>query len=177
MAHKHRTSNLGIKLIKEHEGLRLVAYQDPVGVWTIGWGHTLNVTPGAFINHEIAHTLLFQDVQTAEDCIHRHVRVPLTQSMFDSLVSFVFNLGCGSFRSSTLLSTLNGGNYAAAADQFPRWVHAGGRQLPGLVRRRAMEQGLFLSEFSLIHNYVVGGRHDKDSPATYHYPDVHFAVC
>lgn len=174
MAHKHRTSNLGIKLIKEHEGLRLVAYQDPVGVWTIGWGHTANVTPGAFINHEIAHTLLFQDVQTAEDCIHRHVKVPLTQSMFDSLVSFVFNLGCGNFRGSTLLSLLNNGNYAAAADQLPRWVFAGGRQLPGLVRRRAMEQGLFLSELSLVHNYVVGGSHAEISQISYHNYNLHF---
>jgi lysozyme len=151
----HRTSNMGIRLIKDHEGLRLVAYKDPVGVWTIGWGHTTNVTPGMFINEEIAHGLLLRDVQEAERCINREVKVPISRTMFDALVSFVFNLGCGAFRTSTLLKLLNGGEYIAAADQFPRWVRAGGRELPGLVRRRALEQGLFLSELQLVHNFTA----------------------
>lgn len=162
-----RISNLGIKLIKEHEGLSLVAYRDPVGVWTIGWGHTTNVTPGQFINYEIAETLLLMDCQVAERCINRNVRVPITQTMFDALTSFVFNLGCGAFGTSALLGLLNDGNYLAAADQFPRWVFAGGRKLPGLVRRRALEQGLFLSELSLLHNFVEGN-YDSTRSSSYH---------
>lgn len=153
MAHKHTTSNTGLSLIKDHEGLRLVAYKDPVGVLTIGYGHTSSVTPGMFITVEQAHTLLLEDVQEAERCVNRNVKVPLYQSQFDALVSFVFNLGCGRFRSSTLLARLNQGNYLAAADQFPRWKFAAGRELPGLVRRRAVEQSLFLSELTLLHNY------------------------
>lgn len=155
MAHRrHTTSNAGIKLIKDHEGLQLVAYKDPVGVWTIGYGHTKTVRAGFFINNEQAESFLLQDVQEAERCVHRHVKVPLNQSMFDALVSFVFNLGCTKFGSSTLLAYLNQGEYAAAADQFPRWVRAGGRELPGLVRRRAMEQAMFLSALQLIHNFT-----------------------
>jgi lysozyme len=167
----HRTSNTGLQLIKEHEGLRLVAYRDPVGVWTIGYGHTTNVYPGMFISNERAVTLLLQDVQQAERCIQREVKVPLTQTMFDALVSFVFNLGCGAFRSSTILGLLNEGNYLPAADQFPRWVRAGGRVLPGLVRRRALEQGLFLSELSLIHNFIAGEIHETsrvEAAGSYH---------
>lgn len=155
MGHKRITSNTGLSLIKDHEGLRLVAYKDPVGIWTIGYGHTSSVTPGAFITTEQAHTLLLGDVKEAEDCVNRNVKVPISQSMFDSLVSFTFNLGCGRFCSSTLLARLNQGNYLAAADQFPRWKFAAGRELPGLVRRRAMEQALFLSELTLLHNYTV----------------------
>src|SRR5215467_14111911 len=98
----HTTSNIGLKLIKEHEGLRLVAYKDPVGVWTIGYGHTRGVLPGMVINEEVAHSLLLLDVQEAERCVRREVRVPITQSMFDALVSFIFNLGCTAFRRSTL---------------------------------------------------------------------------
>lgn len=156
MVHKRRTSNVGLALIKDHEGLSLVAYQDPVGVWTIGYGHTKTVVPGAFITKEIAHTLLLEDVQEAETCVYNSVKVPISQSMFDALVSFIFNLGCTKFRNSTLLKLLNEGNYLPAADEFPRWRLAGGRILPGLVRRRAMEQALFLSNLSLIHNYVAG---------------------
>jgi lysozyme len=153
---KHTTSNIGLKLIKEHEGLSLVAYVCPGGVWSIGWGHTRNVYSGMFISQEVALSLLLQDVQDAERCVRREVKVPLTQTMFDALVSFVFNLGCGAFRSSTLLGLLNAGNYLSAADQFPRWNRGGGQVLPGLVRRRAQEQGLFLSELSLLHNFIAG---------------------
>lgn len=166
---KQRTSNTGLSLIKEHEGLRLVAYQDPVGVWTIGYGHTSSVRRGMFITKEVAHTMLLEDVQESERCIHRQVKVRISQSMFDALVSFVFNLGCPKFAGSTLLNRLNQGNYVGAADQFPRWKYAAGRELPGLVRRRAMEQALFLSNLSLVHNYVEEEPYDEgfthsDSP-------------
>jgi lysozyme len=125
-----------------------------------------------FINKEQALTLLLKDVQDAERCVVREVKVPVNQSMFDSLVSFTFNLGCGSLRSSTLLGLLNSGNYLAAADQFPRWVHAGGRVLPGLVRRRAMEQGMFLRELHLVHNFTAEEQYEKglESYPNYVYP-------
>jgi lysozyme len=146
---------MGLQLIKEHEGLRLVAYKDPVGIWTIGYGHTSSVYAGMIVTKETAHTLLLQDIQEAERCVNRTVLVPLSQSMFDALISFVFNLGCGNFQRSTLLKRLNERNYLAAADELPRWTLAGGRQLAGLVRRRALEQGLFLSDLHLVHNFTA----------------------
>ena len=133
-------------MIKDHEGLRLKAYLDPVGIWTIGWGHTGRVHSGETITRERAEELLMLDIEKAEACIERSVSVSLTQGMFDSLVSFIFNLGCGAFRQSTLLRHLNNGDYEKAAHQFPRWVHAKGRRLPGLVRRREDERQLFLQE-------------------------------
>lgn len=155
MAHKRVTSNVGLSVIKDHEGLSLVAYKDPSLVWTIGYGHTESVTPGQFITTEQAHTLLLADVQRAEDCVNKHVLVPLYQSQFDALVSFAFNQSCDWFRSTSLLGYLNNGNYLGAADEFIRWIYLDGRELSGLVRRRALEQSLFLSNLSLLHNFPV----------------------
>lgn len=138
-------SSKGLALTEQFEGLRLTAYQDSVGVWTIGYGHTgADVHPGLSITLEQASTLLSKDVASAVADVNRLVKVPLTQNQFDALVDFVFNVGGGNLGTSTLLRDLNAGNYAAAAAQFPRWVHAGGEVLPGLVARRKAEQTLFL---------------------------------
>lgn len=138
-------SSKGLALTEQFEGLRLTAYQDSVGVWTIGYGHTgADVHPGLTITQEQASALLSKDVASAVADVNRLVKVPLTQNQFDALVDFVFNVGGGNFATSTLLRDLNAGNYAAAAAQFPRWVHAGGEILPGLVARRKAEQTLFL---------------------------------
>ena len=135
------------ELIKRHEGLRLHAYRDPVGVWTIGWGHTGDVKRGQSITLHQAESLLAHDVGLAARAVERLVTVPLNQGMFDALVSFVFNLGDGRLRDSTLLDRLNGQDYAAAAREFDRWVKGTvkGRKvsLPGLVKRRAEERALF----------------------------------
>jgi lysozyme len=138
-----RTSQRGIEMIKQHEGLRLKAYLDPANVWTIGWGHTHRVHPGQQITLEQAQAFLAIDIAVAEDCVNRNVTVALTQSQFDALVSFVFNLGCGSLRRSTLLRHLNGGSHALASKEFTRWNKAAGRVLRGLVRRREEEQMMF----------------------------------
>ncbi|MVT06068.1 hypothetical protein CD006_26365 [Enterobacter sp. 10-1] len=82
------------------------------------------------------------DVRDAEACISANVNVPLTQNQFDALVSFIFNLGCGHFSTSTLLRKLNARDYSGAAEEFPRWVKAGGIIMPGLVRRRQYEYEL-----------------------------------
>jgi len=139
-------SNEGLALTEQFEGLRLTAYQDSVGVWTIGYGHTgPDVYPGLTITQEQASALLLQDVATAVATVNRLVTVPLTQNQFDALVDFVFNVGSGNFASSTLLRELNAGNTAGAAAQFLVWVYAGGVQVPGLLRRRQAEQALFQS--------------------------------
>lgn len=135
----------GVKLIQQFEGLRLKAHQDAVGVWTIGYGHTgPDVTPGLVISQAQADALLARDLSRFEAGVTRLAAVPLNQNQFDALVSFSYNLGLGSLQNSTLLRLLNQRDYAGAAAQFPRWNKAGGKVLPGLTRRRAAEQALFL---------------------------------
>jgi len=137
-------SDQGLALTEQFEGLQLTAYQDPVGVWTIGYGHTgSDVQPGLTITQEQASDLLLQDVAGAVAAVNRLVTVPLTQNQFDALVDFTFNVGQGNLASSTLLRELNAGNTAGAAAQFLVWVYAKGVELPGLVTRRQAEAALF----------------------------------
>lgn len=139
-----RTSQRGLSLIKSFEGLRLQAYQDSVGVWTIGYGATRGVKAGMKISKEQAERMLLNDVQRFEPEVQRLITVPLSQNQWDALMSFTYNLGAANLESSTLRRLLNAGNYASAAQQFPRWNKAGGQVLAGLVRRRAAERDLFL---------------------------------
>ena len=139
-----RTSQRGLSLIKSFEGLRLLAYRDAVGVWTIGYGATRGVKAGMSITNEQAERMLLNDVQRFEPEVERLVTEPLNRNQWDALVSFTYNLGAANLESSTLLRLLNRGDYAGAAEQFPRWNKAGGKVLPGLVRRREAERVLFL---------------------------------
>jgi lysozyme len=136
-------SDDGLGLIQHFESLRLSAYPDSAGVWTIGWGHTGNVQPGDTVTRAEADALLRSDVAWAETAVRNAVDVPLTQGQFDALVSFTFNVGAGAFENSTLLERLNAGDTTGAQDQFGRWIYAGGEVLPGLVRRRAAEADAF----------------------------------
>lgn len=137
------TSQKGLDLIKSFEGLRLSAYKCPAGVWTIGYGTTAGVKEGQVITKERADELLRDDVKRFEDQVLRLVKVPLTQGQLDALVSFTYNLGAANLGNSTLLRLLNAGDYKGAAAQFDRWTKAGGKELPGLVKRRAAERALF----------------------------------
>lgn len=145
-----QTSDKGIALIKEFEGCKLTAYQDSVGVWTIGYGWTQPVDgkpirAGMTIKQETAERLLKTGMISYESDVSRLVKVGLTQGQFDALVSFTYNLGARSLSTSTLLRKLNAGDYAGAADEFLRWNKAGGKVLNGLTRRREAERALFLS--------------------------------
>jgi GH24 family phage-related lysozyme (muramidase) len=145
-----QTSDKGISLIKQFEGCKLTAYQDSVGVWTIGYGWTQPVDgkpirAGMTIKQETAERLLKTGLVSYESDVSRLVKVGLTQGQFDALVSFTYNLGARSLSTSTLLRKLNGGDYAGAADEFLRWNKAGGNVLNGLTRRREAERALFLS--------------------------------
>lgn len=132
-------------LIKHFEGVKLNAYQDSVGVWTIGVGHTgADVTPGKAISASEALKLLESDADAAASGVSAILPGVVTQCQFDALVSFAFNLGVSALAQSTLLKKLNAGDVQGAADEFPRWVHAGGQTLEGLVKRRAAERALFL---------------------------------
>jgi lysozyme len=140
-------SQVGINLIKSYEGCVLTSYQDVAGVWTIGYGHTSGVTQGQSITQQQADTLLVQDLQTFSDAVNSLVKVVLNQYQFDALVSFTYNVGKQALATSTLLEMLNNGDYAGASNQFPLWIHAGGKVVQGLVNRRKAEQTLFNREF------------------------------
>ena len=136
-------SKKGADLIQSFEGLRLAAYQDSVGIWTIGYGHTKSVRRGQVITKARADELFMEDVREFEQAVGACVKVPITQQQFDALVSFCFNLGAARLRASTLLKMLNQGDYDGASQQFGRWTRAGGVELAGLVKRRAAERELF----------------------------------
>lgn len=132
-------------LIRRFEGCMLQAYLCPAGVPTLGVGHTRGVKMGDRCTVQQADVWLTEDLQDAEAAVNSLVKAPITQAMFDALVSFVFNLGAGRLGESTLLILLNKRNYAGAAQQFGRWVNSNGVKLKGLVDRRAAEAELFLS--------------------------------
>lgn len=132
------------KLLESFEGCVLEAYRDIRGIPTIGYGHTRGVKMGDMITGETAGLLLLEDLDVAVDAINDAVKVPLTQNQFDALCSFVYNIGVGAFRSSTMLKRINAGDFAGAAAEFPRWKRAGAIESPGLLRRRMAEQALFM---------------------------------
>lgn len=141
-----KTSKKGIDHIGQSEGIRLTAYLDTGGVWTIGVGHTgPEVVKGLRITYEQAMKWLEEDVKEAEDAVNRLVKVELTQNQFDVLVSFVFNVGEGQFAKSTMLKLLNSGDYIGSANQFPRWKFDNGKEIQGLLNRRLEEQKIFLA--------------------------------
>ncbi|NHB59552.1 lysozyme [Acinetobacter sp. 194] len=143
------TSDIGIHLIKKFEGIKLFAYDDGVGVWTIGIGTTRYpdgtlVKKGDKCTEEQAKQYFICDLRCFEIAINKAVRVKLNQNQFDALVSLIYNIGINAFNKSTLLKKLNEQEYIGAADQFLVWNKAGGKVLTGLVERRKAEKELFL---------------------------------
>ena len=140
-----RASKKAYDIIQEFEGCRLDAYQDSVGVWTIGYGHTKTAKKGMRIDRREANRLLLEEVARHANGVAALLKTDVNQNQFDALVSFAFNLGVGALSKSTLLRKLNSGDTAGAAAEFDRWVYAGGKKLNGLVRRRDAERKLFES--------------------------------
>lgn len=139
----------GLALTKTFESLQLNAYQDSVGVWTIGYGHTgPGVQQDLTITADQASIFLAADVAWATTCVNKSVTAAINQNQFDALVDFTFNLGCASLAQSTLLRMLNDGDLPGAAAQFLRWNRAGGKVLSGLTRRRQAEINLFNTPIS-----------------------------
>lgn len=141
-----KTSKKGIQLIKDFEGLRLTSYRCPADVWTIGYGHTANVTSGQTITETQAEQLLKDDLKKFETAVNSE-NLNINQNQFDSLVSFAYNVGESAFRKSTLLQLVkNNPKDSQIKSEFMRWVHiANGQQLAGLVRRREAESNLYFS--------------------------------
>lgn len=135
----------GLKLLKDFEGCRLTAYPDPGtggDPWTIGYGHTgAEVHPGLKISQARAEELLAQDVALFERTVFNFCQVPLTDNQFSALVCFAYNVG--GWKGSTLFRLIRSKKYGEAALEFSKWVHAGGKVLVGLVRRRQAEHDLF----------------------------------
>ena len=151
-----KTSDKGIDFIKRHEALRLNAYLDAVGVWTIGYGHTGGVNGGDAISEKQAEEFLRADLATAERALNS-TRLQLNQNQFDALVSFIFNVGVGrpkshpkgpaGFLGSTLLiKARHDVNDPAIRKEFERWIYAGGKILNGLIRRRKEEADLYFTK-------------------------------
>tara|TARA_B100000212_G_C27359531_1_gene527555 strand:+ start:508 stop:951 length:444 start_codon:yes stop_codon:yes gene_type:complete len=138
-----KISKEGIALIKKFEGIELEAYQDSVGVWTIGYGHTKGVKEGDNISLKKAEEMLEEELVEYEGYINNMVELGLEQNQFDALVAWVYNLGPTNLRESTLLKVLNQGLFDEVPFEIKRWNKAGGQVLNGLVRRREAEALLF----------------------------------
>lgn len=139
----------GIDLICNFEGKRLTAYDDGVGVWTIGFGTTvypngIKVMKGDTCTEAQAKTYMAHDLKKFEATVNKAVTAQLNQNQFDALVSLAYNIGTNAFSKSTLVKKLNANDIRGAADQFDVWVNAGGKRMQGLVNRRTVEKALFL---------------------------------
>lgn len=136
----------GVAFIRSKEGLKLTAYRDKTGLWTIGYGHTLTAKQSMTITPEEAENLLQSDVGRTVNQVTRILGdTTVTQPQFDALVSFAFNVGSHRFLTSTLLKYLKAGDVQAAADQFAVWNKISGEVSNWQVQRRAEEREIFLN--------------------------------
>jgi lysozyme len=171
-------SALGAAGIVAHEGMRRVAYVDPVGVVTVCAGHTKTAKLGQVKTEAECQELLKQDAKYAEAAVKRLVKAPVTQRQFDALTSFVFNVGEASFAKSTLLKKVNALDCWGAGKEFSKWTYASGQQLPGLVKRRSDERrewesgcptGNYKVTYSISHGTYLGGTEVQPRRANYFY--------
>jgi lysozyme len=143
-------SAAGVGLIQSFEvspgrPVPLKAYDDGVGVWTLCWGHTTGVKPGSTATPADCDRYLKQDLATAENAVKRLVTKPISQPIFDSLVSWTLNLGTGKLASSTMLRRFNAGRLADGCTEMLKWDYAGGKKMKGLTRRRQAEYTMCMS--------------------------------
>lgn len=149
---KKQSNNLsdnGMKLLEQFEGLRLEAYLDSAGIYTIGFGTIKypdgsKVKKGDKITKDQAKEYKLHDLKEFESTVNTSVKVPLTQNQYDALVSLSYNIGSGAFKNSTLLKKLNASDYKGAAEQFLVWNKVNSKKVQGLVNRREAERNLFL---------------------------------
>lgn len=152
MAPDMETSERGKEFIAQHENIRLKAYRDPVGIWTIGIGHTAAAgppkpVPGMVITRKEVLEILEKDLSRFESAINdlfKHIE--LKQHEFDAISSFTFNVGAGALQRSSFYSYMKRGEKTVAANSLLAWVKAGKRTLPGLIKRRRAERLLFLGQ-------------------------------
>ena len=154
------TSDEGKDLIKNFEGCKLSAYK-PVPTekyYTIGYGHYgPDVSKNMKINEATAEYLLIKDIQPIENLLNG-LKINFRQRQFDALVSWIYNLGTGNFNSSTLKKYIVADHDdLSITDQMIKWVNAGGKPLPGLMRRRAAEANLWLGDevYTIKNNKIT----------------------
>lgn len=157
-----RVSEKTISMVKHHEGVRFRPYRCPALLWTVGVGRVIDPAhigvkfedrknlpiPAGWdrtLTTAEVDELLQQDLRRFEAGVLRLCPAGLNQSRFDALVSFSFNVGLGNLQRSSIRMRHNRGDYDGAAEAFMMWTKAGGRELPGLVKRRKDEQALYLS--------------------------------
>lgn len=143
-------TDTGLRLIMKYEGFRSRAYRDPVGIWTIGYGHTSragwpHVHKGLVVTRTQGREIFRRDVETFAEGVRRLVKVELSDGQFSALVSFAYNVGLGGLARSSVLRAVNEKRFAAVPRRLALWVKAGGRRLPGLVKRRAAEGAMFMA--------------------------------
>lgn len=139
----------GLELIKEFEGFRSRSYKCSAGIWSVGFGHTSSagppqVGPLTVVTREEAEAILQRDLQVFERAVEHAIKVPLNSNQFSALVSFCYNVGPTAFRASSVLKAVNAQQWAEVPRRLALWNKAGGKVLPGLVRRRAAEAALFM---------------------------------
>lgn len=128
------------------EDFRGNAYQDIVGIWTIGFGTTEGVKKGDTINPVVALQRKLTDIQKFEGAIKQCVKVPLHQYEYDAYLSLAYNIGTGAFCRSTLVKKLNAEDYVGACAEIMRWNKAGGQPVRGLTLRRQREFTMCMGE-------------------------------
>lgn len=155
-----RISPNGINLIKKFEGCRLTAYKavSTEKYYTIGWGHYgSDIKAGQKITQSQADSLFLKDIQKYVDGVNNAVKIPISQSQFDSLVSLAYNIGVGGMQGSSVVAYVNKGQFDLAGNAFGQYVHAGGKVLQGLVTRRKAEKELFLNGGSVSSPILASG--------------------
>lgn len=145
-----KVSENGLNLLKQFDKVHLTAYKDTGKYYSIGYGHNgPSVKPGDTCTLEEAEATLRKDMEKYTKNVASKVKVPLTQNQLDALAVFAHNVGNGAFNKSTLLKKLNAGDYVGAANELDRWIHADGKALKGLAKRRDAEKQLFLKDVRL----------------------------
>lgn len=144
----------GVDLLKEFEGFMGTAYQDIVGVWTIGYGFTKDVKEGDKMTKAQGEKRLKLELREYTDAVIKSCTVDPNENQLAAMVVFAFNVGIGGFKKSTVLKRHNEGKFDAAARAFSLWNKAGGKEVAGLTRRRAAESALYLKP---VAAEIVGG--------------------
>lgn len=140
-----------VKLVKKFEGFSPVPYLCPAGYWTIGYGKVIGKEyKDIRVTEEEAEKMLIEDLLKVEKTIKPMIKVNIHEWMLDALISFSYNVGCWAFKVSTMRKKINESRLLDAADEFMKWIFAGGKPLAGLIRRRKAEKSLYLEGLQKI---------------------------
>lgn len=169
------TSYDGVQFIKKFEGFSKVAYKCPAGVWTIGYGHTDEVTKGMIIDIEKATSYLLSDIEKCEYSLDRvcsENQLSLTQNQYDALISFTFNCGEGNLR-----KLVKNRSVEEIGDALKLYNKANGVTIPGLVNRRHEEELLFKKCSRYVMQFTPKSEIIYSAPGGYAINDIYSTEC